>query len=66
MVIIIVCAVLFIGVVIGYYTVKGSGISETPYNKMYSGAPGARGKASVSGKDDREGVDAKTWARGTR
>ena len=57
---------LFVAVVIGYYTVKGSGISETPYNKIYGGAPGALGKASVSGKDDREGVDAKTWTRGTR
>jgi hypothetical protein len=66
MVIIIVAIVLFVGVVIGYYTVKGSGISETPYNKVYSGAAGARGKANVSGKDDREGVDHKTWTRGTR
>jgi len=64
--IIILAVFLFIAVVVGYYTVKGSGIAETPYNKVYSGAPGARGKANVSGKDDREGVDAKTWQRGTR
>jgi hypothetical protein len=66
MIIIIFCVVMFIAVVFGYYTVKGSGISETPYNKMYSSSAGAHGKANVSGKDDREGVDAKTWQRGTR
>jgi hypothetical protein len=56
--------VMFFGVVFGYYTVKGSGISETPYGKVYGGAPGARGKASVSGHD--AGVSMRDWSRGTR
>jgi hypothetical protein len=56
--------VMFFSVVFGYYTVKGSGISETPYNKIYGGAPGARGPASVSGKDER--VTMRDWQRGTR
>jgi hypothetical protein len=56
---------LFVGVVYGYYTVKGSGISETPYGKVYGGAPGAIGEASASGKDYRTGRIA-DWSRGTR
>jgi hypothetical protein len=56
--------VMFFGVVFGYYTVKGSGISETPYGKVYGGAPGARGKASVSGHDAE--VSVRDWSRGTR
>jgi len=56
---------MFIGVVYGYYTAKGSGISETPYGKVYSGAPGANGPASVSGKDQGAGRIA-DWSRGTR
>ena len=51
-------------IVYGYYTVKGSGISETPYEKVYGGAPGARGPASVSGKDNR--VTLRDWSRGAR
>jgi hypothetical protein len=62
--ILILCAVLFVGVVYGYYTVKGSGISETPYGKIYGGAPGASGKASASGRDER--VSMGSWSRGTR
>jgi hypothetical protein len=62
--ILILSVFLFVGVVYGYYTVHGSGIAETPYNKIYGGAPGALGKASVSGKDER--VDMRTWTRGTR
>jgi hypothetical protein len=60
----LVIVALFIGVVYGYYTVKGSGISETPYDKVYGGAPGARGAASASGKDDL--VSLRNWSRGTR
>ncbi len=63
-IIILVCLVMFFGVVYGYYTVKGSGISETPYNKIYGGAPGAHGASSASGKDDR--VVMRDWSRGTR
>jgi hypothetical protein len=55
---------MFIGVVYGYYTVKGSGIAETPYGKVYSGAPGAGSKASASGRD--ETVVMRDWSRGTR
>jgi hypothetical protein len=54
----------FFGIVIGYYTVKGSGISETPYGKRYGGAPGANGKASASGRDERVSISG--WTRGTR
>jgi hypothetical protein len=62
--IVIASIVLFAGVVYGYYTVDGSGIAETPYGKIYGGAPGAIGPSSVSGKDDR--VSMHDWTRGTR
>lgn len=55
---------MFVGVVYGYYTVKGSGISETPYGKIYSGAPAAGRKASASGRDER--VVMRDWSRGAR
>jgi hypothetical protein len=55
---------MFVGVVYGYYTVKGSGISETPYGKIYSGAPAAGRKASCSGRDER--VVMRDWSRGAR
>jgi hypothetical protein len=54
----------FFSVVWGWYTVRGSGISETPYGKIYGGAPGANGRASASGKDERASV--RDWSRGTR
>ncbi len=57
-----VMVLIFFGVVIGWYTRKGSGISETPYGKIYGGAPGAIGKDDVSGKDKRE----KNISRGTK
>ena len=41
--IVIFCFVMLAGVVYGYYTVSGSGIAETPYGKVYGGAPGAHG-----------------------
>jgi hypothetical protein len=56
--------IMFFGVVYGYYTVKGSGISETPYGKIHGGAPGAIGKSSASGKDER--VTERDWSRGTK
>ncbi|HEX8051785.1 MAG TPA: hypothetical protein VF517_02260 [Thermoleophilaceae bacterium] len=56
-------AFLFVGVVVGYYTQAGSGITARPYGKIYSGAPGAIGPSDVSGKDHREVV---SWSRGTR
>ena len=63
-IILIVIGLLFVGVVYGYYTVKGSGISETPYGKIYQGAPGAVGAASASGRDER--VTMRDWSRGAR
>ena len=61
---IIFCLVMFVGVVDGWYTVSGSGIAEHPYGKIYGGAPGAIGSASVMGLD--ESVDIHNWSRGTR
>jgi hypothetical protein len=63
-IIVLVCLIMFFGVVYGYYTVKGSGIAERPYNKIYGGAPGAHGPSNVSGKDDR--IVMRDWSRGTR
>jgi hypothetical protein len=63
-ILLIVIGLLFVGVVYGYYTVKGSGISETPYGKIYGGAPAAQGPASASGKDELATV--RNWSRGTR
>jgi hypothetical protein len=62
--IVIFCIVMLIGVIYGYYTVSGSGIAETPYGKIYGGAPGAHGPASASGRDER--VSISNWTRGTR
>ena len=56
--------IAFIGVVIGYFTTWGSGINARPYGKIYSGAPGAKGASSVSGRDAR--VRMSDWSRGTR
>lgn len=56
-------AIAFIGIVIGYYTQAGSGITARPYGNVYGGAPGATGSSDLSGKDHRERVD---WSRGTR
>jgi hypothetical protein len=57
------CLFAFAGIVIGYYTERGSGITARPYGKVYGGAPGAFGPGSVSGCDERERSD---WGRGTR
>jgi len=62
--IVIVCFVMLVGVVYGYYTTGGSGIAEHPYGNVYSNAPGAYAKASASGRDSRVSMD--TWSRGTR
>jgi hypothetical protein len=62
--IVIFCIVMLAGVIYGYYTVDGSGIAETPYGKIYGGAPGAHGPASASGRDER--VSISDWSRGTR
>jgi hypothetical protein len=62
--IVIVSLVMLVGVIYGYYTVSGSGIAEHPHGKIYSGAPGAQGPGSASGRD--EGVSMRNWSRGTR
>lgn len=59
-----VAILMLVGVIYGYYTVSGSGISERPYRKIYGGAPGAFGPASASGKDSTARVT--DWSRGTR
>jgi hypothetical protein len=63
LIIVAVCLWTFVGVVVGYYTQRGSGIIARPYGKVYGGAPGAIGPGEVSGHDSRERVD---WSRGTR
>jgi hypothetical protein len=62
--ILILCFVMFVGVVYGYYTVDGSGIAEHPYHDLHGGAPGAFAPASVYGRD--ETVVMRNWTRGTR
>jgi len=64
MAIVIFSVVMLAGVIYGYYTVGGSGISETPYGKIYGGAPGAHLPASASGRDQH--VSISDWSRGTR
>ncbi len=63
-IILLFCIVMFFAIVYGYYTVKGSGIAEHPYNKVYGGAPGAVGASNCSGKDER--VVMRDWSRGAR
>ena len=62
--ILILCFVMLVGVIYGYYTVDGSGIAEHPYHDVYGGAPGAFAPASASGRD--ESVVMRNWQRGTR
>ena len=57
------CVFLFVGLVLGYYTQKGSGINPRPYGKIYGGAPGAFGPPDVSGHDPRA---RERVSRGTR
>lgn len=61
--ILILCAVMLVGLIYGYYTVDGSGIAEHPYHDVYGGAPGAFSPASASGRD--ESVAIANWSRGT-
>jgi hypothetical protein len=58
-----VMAIMFVGIVVGYYTRLGSGINPRPYGKVYGGAPGANVPGEVSGRDPRVKMD---WSRGTR
>ena len=54
----------FFGIVYGYYTVKGSGITPRAYGKVYSGAPGAGRRSDASGRDADTRI--RDWSRGTR
>jgi hypothetical protein len=54
----------FIGLVIGYFTVKGSGITPRSYGKIYGGSPGAKYGGDASGRDRYERMN--DWSRGTR
>lgn len=57
---------VLIGIIYGYYTIRGSGISNTPYGsgKVYGGAPGAQHGDDPSGKDQL--ASQKNWSRGTK
>lgn len=46
--------VIFFALVYGFFTRQGSGIDEHPSDGL-DGAPGAKGKSEVSGKDQGEG-----------
>jgi hypothetical protein len=56
--------IAFFGIVVGYFTEKGSGITVRAYSKNYSDSPGAKGVGSASGRDSR--VRMSDWSRGTR
>jgi hypothetical protein len=56
--------VAFLGIVIGFFTVDGSGITPRSYGKVYGGAPGAKHGGDASGRDHTQRID--DWSRGTR
>ena len=56
--------IAFIGVVIGYFTVGGSGITPRAYGKNYSDSPGARDCGDASGRDPN--VRMSDWSRGCK
>ena len=58
-------AVGFFAVVLGYFTRTGSGINPRAYGKLYSGSPGARAAAEVSGHDPQL-PPVREWSRGCR
>ena len=53
--------VMLVAVILGVYTLRGSGISQRPYSRRYGDAPGAKGPSVISGRD---GV-ARMSSRGT-
>ena len=57
--------VAFFGVVYGYFTTSGSGITARAYGKIYSGAPGAKGPGEVSGRDPHT-RPMREWSRGCK
>ena len=56
--------VMFFGVVIGFYTVRGSGINERPWSRSNNSAAGAKHPSSTSRGYQRERLH--NWSRGTR
>ncbi len=56
--------IAFVGLVIGYFTVKGSGITPRAYGKVYGGAPDAKYGGDASGRDRY--VRMSDWSRGTK
>jgi hypothetical protein len=57
--------IAFFGIVYGYFTVKGSGITPRSYGKVYGGAPGAKNGGDASGRDAAfERIS--DWSRGTK
>ena len=56
--------IAFFGLVLGYFTVKGSGITPRAYGKVYGGAPTAKYGGDASGRDKYERMN--DWTRGTR
>ena len=56
--------IAFFGLVIGYFTVKGSGITPRAYGKIYGGAPSAKHGGDASGRDHY--VRMSDWSRGTK
>ena len=56
--------IAFFGIVIGYFTVSGSGITPRAYGKNYSDSPGARECGDASGRDPR--VKMSDWSRGCK
>ncbi len=62
MLMVIGCLVVLVGVVIGWYTVAGSGISRRPYDR--SDTPGA---GRISGESPLDSPwTMKDWSRGTQ
>ena len=52
-----------LAVAYGLYSRRGSAISQSPYAKIYGGAPGAaHGESRLSGRDR----EIRAWSRGTR
>ena len=52
-----------IAVAYALYALRGSGIAQHPYGKIYGGAPGSSSASRMTGSADRE---VQTWSRGTR
>jgi hypothetical protein len=46
-----VLVLMLVGIIVGLYTRKGSGIDQHPYRHVYGGAPGAALPSEVSGSD---------------